>query len=63
MGRYPRGFTLVEVLVVVVIIAILATIVTLGLNGYMAQGRDSQRSSDLTTVSEALEKYYDMNGE
>ncbi len=48
MGHSPRGFTLVEVMVVIVIIAILATVVTLGLNGYMAQGRDSQRSSDIT---------------
>lgn len=63
MTRDRRGFTLVEVIVVIVIIAILATVVTLGLNGYMAQGRDSQRSSNLTTVSEALEKYYDENGE
>jgi prepilin-type N-terminal cleavage/methylation domain-containing protein len=63
MNRAYRGFTLVEVLVVIVVVAILATIVSLGLNGYLAQGRDAQRSSSMVSVSEALEKYYDANGE
>jgi len=58
-----RGFTLVEVIVIVIVIAILATIATLGLNRYLEDGRDNRRASNITTVAEALEKYYDQNGE
>lgn len=58
-----RGFTLVELIVVIVVIAILATVATLGLNRYLQDGRDSQRASNITTVAEALEKYFDRNGE
>lgn len=58
-----RGFTLVEVVVVVAIIGILATIITLGLNKYTQDSRDAQRATDVTSLSEALEKYYDKHGE
>lgn len=58
-----RGFTLVELVVVIAVIAILATVATLGLNKYLEDGRDSRRSANVTTISEALEKYYDKNGE
>lgn len=65
--NYPminrRGFTLVELIVIIIVIAILATIVTLGLNRYLEDGRDTRRTSNVTTISEALEKYYDQNGE
>lgn len=58
-----RGFTLVEVIVIIVVIAILATIASLGLNRYLEDGRDTQRTSSITTIQEALEKYYNVNGE
>lgn len=58
-----RGFTLVELVVVIAVIAILATVATLGINQYLEDGRDSKRSANVTTISEALEKYYDKNGE
>ena len=58
-----RGFTLVELVVVIAVIAILATLATLGLNKYLEDGRDAKRSASVTAISEALEKYYDKNGE
>lgn len=58
-----RGFTLVELVVVIAVIAILATLATLGLSRYLADGRDNRRTASVTTLSEALEKYYDKNGE
>jgi prepilin-type N-terminal cleavage/methylation domain-containing protein len=58
-----RGFTLVELIIVIVVIALLATITTLGLNQYLQDGRDNRREANVTTISEALEKYYDQNGE
>ncbi|MDB5167558.1 MAG: ral secretion pathway protein [Candidatus Saccharibacteria bacterium] len=63
MRRIPRGFTIVELLVVVAVIGILATITLIGFNRYQADTRDSERSSEATIISEALEKYYDQNGE
>ena len=58
-----RGFTLVELIVVIVVIAILATLATLGFNRYLEDGRDNRRTANATTIAEALEKYYDKNGE
>ncbi len=58
-----KGFTIVEVVVVIGVIAILASIVTLGLSAYLKDGRDNQRQSNVLLIAEALEKYYDENGE
>ena len=58
-----RGFTIVEVVIVVAVLAILTTIATIGVTRYLADTRDSQRVSSVTTISEGLEKYYDQNGE
>jgi prepilin-type N-terminal cleavage/methylation domain-containing protein len=63
MIRRARGFTIIELLVVVSVIGILATITLIGFNRYQADGRDSQRASQATIISEALEKYYDKHGE
>ena len=58
-----NGFTLIEVVVVVCIIAILSSIGAYSFGKVQANTRDSQRSSKLTIISEALEKYYSQNGE
>jgi len=54
-----KGFTLIELLVVIAIIAILAVVVVLVLNPaqLLAQSRDSNRVSDLSTISSALSLY------
>lgn len=54
-----RGFTLIELLVVIAIIAILAVVVVLTLNPaeMLAEARDSNRISDLTTMKQAIELY------
>lgn len=62
--KLPKtGFTIVELVIAVVVIGILATLTTLGLSRYQQQARDEQRHSKLVTIAEALEKYYDKNGE
>ena len=54
-----RAFTLIELLVVIAIIAILAVVVVLTLNPaeLLKQSRDSNRLSDLSTMSDALGLY------
>src|SRR3989344_2624835 len=53
-----KGFTLIEVLVVVSIIGLLASIVLVGLGGFRSQGRDAKRIADLKQTQNALELYY-----
>jgi len=53
-----KGFTLIEILVVVAIIGLLASIVLVGLGSFRARGRDARRIADLREVQNALELYY-----
>lgn len=54
-----KGFTLIELIIVVGILAILASVVVLVLNPaqILAQARDSQRMSDLSSVKSAIGLY------
>jgi len=57
--RTEAAFTLIELLVVIAIIAILAVVVVLTLNPaeLLRQSRDSNRLSDLSTISDAVNLY------
>ena len=63
MRKTTSGFTIIEVLVVVAIIGVLTTVGFVSYGSIEAGARDSKRSSQITVISEALEKYYDQNGE
>ena len=56
-GQKQKGFTIVELLIVIVVIAILAAITVVAYNGISARARDSQRQSDIVAVQKALEMY------
>jgi len=58
-----NGFTIVELLVVIAIIGVLSTIGVVSFSSIQSNARNTQRSSKVTILSEALEKYYDKNGE
>jgi prepilin-type N-terminal cleavage/methylation domain-containing protein len=57
-----RGFTIVELLIVVVVIAILAAITVVAFNGIQQRARDSRRADDLTTIKKVLFLYQAVNG-
>jgi general secretion pathway protein G len=60
--RLPNGFTLIELLVVVSLIGILATLVLANLNAARQRGRDAQRKSDLKSIQNGLQVYYNDFG-
>jgi len=57
-----KGFTLIEILIVVAIIAILASVVLIGLGPTQQSGRDARRLSDLHQSQNAIELYYQKCG-
>lgn len=61
--RKVRGFTLVELTIVIAIIGVLATVTIVGIGRYQSDTRDARRASSAIVIVEALEKYYDQNGE
>jgi len=56
--NFRKGFTLIEILIVVAIIAILASVVLVGLGPTQQSGRDARRLSDLRETQTGLELYY-----
>jgi len=60
--RAERGFTLVEILIVVAIIGILASVALIGLGPVQKRGRDARRISDLRETQSAIELYYSKCG-
>lgn len=62
MAKSSRGFTIVELLIVVVIIAILAAITIVAYTGIQARAQFSVMQSDFSTISKAIEMYKVRNG-
>ncbi|MEK7162960.1 MAG: type II secretion system protein [Patescibacteria group bacterium] len=56
-----KGFTLIEILIVVAIIGLLTSVVLVGLGSSRAKGRDARRTADLHQTQNALELYYSKN--
>lgn len=58
MFKHQKGFTLVELLVVISIASLLASIVLNSLKGVRVKARDARRMTDLKEIQKALTLYY-----
>lgn len=58
MLQNKKGFTIIELLIVIAIIGLLATISIVALNGARQKGRDAKRIGDIRQVQTALELYF-----
>jgi type IV pilus assembly protein PilE len=57
-----KGFTIIELLVVVAIIAVLAAIVLVNVTGYINQGKNAAIKGNLATILTNGAVYFDTNG-
>lgn len=61
--RPSSGFTIVELLISIGIIVILSAVATVSFLAVQKDARDREREADVTAIMNALEKYYEKNGE
>lgn len=52
-----RGFTIVELLIVIVVVAVLAAISVVAYNGIQQRARDNVRKQDVAAIAKALQLY------
>lgn len=57
-----KGFTIVELLIVIVVIGILATLVIVTFTGIQQKARNSQRQTDINAVDSHVEAFYADKG-
>jgi len=57
-----RGFTIVELLIVIVVIGILALLVITTYSGIQAKARNAKRQTDIQAIQTQLEAFFSENG-
>lgn len=55
--QHTKGFTVIELLVVIVVVCILGLFVALAFSGVRAKNRNAERQNDIDTVKQQLEAY------
>ena len=60
--KNKKGFSLVELLVVITIMAILSVVAYVAVGGQTVKAKNSRRMQDLTAIQSALEIFYADNG-
>lgn len=59
MIKIKKGFTLIEIMVVVLILGLLSTLVIINVNNSRINGRDAKRVQDLDSINTAIQMYAD----
>ena len=57
-----RGFTLIEMMVVIAVIGVLAATIIPSIQDVTMKARDARRKADLNNIQLALERFYEDNG-
>ena len=60
--KRQKGFTIVELLIVIVVIGILATLVIVTFTGIQQKARNTKRQTDINAVDSHVEAYFTENG-
>jgi prepilin-type N-terminal cleavage/methylation domain-containing protein len=61
-NKQDKGFTLVELLIVIVILGILATVTVFAVRGITDKGKQNSCAVEKKTIETAIESYYAQNG-
>ncbi len=61
--KHGRGFTIVELSIVIVIIGALVGLIIIAFNKIQIQARDNERLTDVRSMVSQIGKYYDQSGE
>ncbi|NQU74916.1 MAG: type II secretion system major pseudopilin GspG [Planctomycetes bacterium] len=56
--RFRRGFSLVEIMIVVVIIGLLAGVVSINVRSYLTKAKQNTARQEIATIVTALETFY-----
>src|ERR1700761_1040219 len=62
LKKRNKGFTIVELLIVIVVIGILALLVITTYSGIQQKARNAKRQTDIQSVQTQLEAFYSQNG-
>lgn len=60
--KQQKGFTIVELLIVIVVIGILATLVIVTFTGIQQKARNTKRQTDINAINSHVEAFYAQNG-
>ncbi len=57
-NRFRRGFTLVELMVVIVIVGVMATVVTVSVTDYLVTAKQNVARSEIATIKNGLSLFF-----
>ena len=55
-----RGFSLVEIMIVIVIIGLMAAMVTINVRGYLISAKQARVTQDIATIIQGLDRFYSV---